>query len=93
MKNKASLRLALVRAVKIASTIYSHADIPEAATLGKRKASSEHLARPEKKAMTVSDSELCYSPSDVANFVGFTGLSKQPLRRYGFVASYMQTAP
>ena len=67
MNTQPSLRLASVRAVKASATIHSQADIPEAAKLGKRKASSEHLARPEKKVMTVSDSKLCYSSSVVAS--------------------------
>ena len=51
-----------MRALQVLCTIHSHADTPEAAKLGKRKASSEHLARPDKKVMTVSYSKLCYSP-------------------------------
>jgi len=66
VNRNSSLRLALVRAVLTSPTIHSHANFPEVAKLGKRKASSEHLARPEKKVMTVSDSKLSYSPSAVA---------------------------
>lgn len=45
--------LASVQALLQSSTIHSHADIPKAATLGKRKASDEHNRPENKKVMTV----------------------------------------
>ena len=50
-------RLAFVRARQQSPNIHSHADIPEVAKLGKRKASDEHI-RPEKRVMTVRESCL-----------------------------------
>ena len=42
-----------MQAILYLSTIHSHADIPKAATLGKRKSSDEHSRPDKKKIMTV----------------------------------------
>lgn len=69
--------LASVQALLKSSTIHSHADIPKAATLGKRKSSDEHSRPDKKKIMTVCVHSLLKMPLFInlilANFAELTG--------------------
>lgn len=53
--------LASVQALLQSSTIHSHADIPKAATLGKRKFSDDEDSRPEKKKIMTVRGPACVS--------------------------------
>ena len=67
-----------MQALLQSSTIHPHADLPKAATLGKRKSSDEHSRPDKKKIMTVCGHVFLKMPL-VINFVSdatssFTGI-------------------
>ena len=87
-----------MQALLQSSTIHPHADLPKAATLGKRKSSDEHSRPDKKKIMTVCGHSFPKMPllinlvSDAASsFTGidhiFTGLQNDLLMPKEFMAN------
>ena len=62
--------LASVQALLQSSTIHPHADLPKAATLGKRKSSDEHSRPDKKRIMTVCEHIFPNIPLAI-NFVSY----------------------